>query len=94
MRLVRSLPLLLAAIPLGAVLAAAAARADTVGTAGAVNTTSSGTPPGAPWDLEAPLGPWKTAIVFWGVGADAPGWLVQCLSDSLGLREVLPVPCV
>src|ERR1700729_2158592 len=48
MRLVRSLPLLLAAIPLGAVLASAAARADTVGTAGAVNTSSSGTAPGAP----------------------------------------------
>ena len=49
MRRTRSLPLLFAAIPLGAVLAlSAAARADTVGTAGAVNTTSSGTPPGAP----------------------------------------------
>ncbi|HEY1590357.1 MAG TPA: prephenate dehydratase [Solirubrobacteraceae bacterium] len=40
-----------------------------------------GTPPGAPWDAEPPLGPWKTAIVFWGVGADAPGWLVACLSE-------------
>jgi prephenate dehydratase len=28
-----------------------------------------------------PLGPWKTAIVFWGVGAEAPGWLVNCLSE-------------
>ena len=26
-------------------------------------------------------GPWKTAIVFWGVGAEAPGWLVSCLSE-------------
>jgi prephenate dehydratase len=26
-------------------------------------------------------GPWKTAIVFWGVGADAPGWLVSCLQE-------------
>ncbi|HKG03397.1 MAG TPA: prephenate dehydratase [Conexibacter sp.] len=26
-------------------------------------------------------GPWKTAIVFWGVGAEAPGWLVHCLSE-------------
>jgi len=25
-------------------------------------------------------GPFKTAIVFWGVGAEAPGWLVACLS--------------
>jgi FecR protein len=49
MRSQRSLPLLFAAVSLGAFLAIfAAARADTVGTAGAVNTTSSGTPPGAP----------------------------------------------
>ena len=49
MRRTRSLPLLFAALPLGAVLAlSAAARADTVGTAGAVNTATSGTPPGAP----------------------------------------------
>jgi prephenate dehydratase len=26
-------------------------------------------------------GPYKTAIVFWGVGAEAPGWLVRCLSE-------------
>jgi prephenate dehydratase len=26
-------------------------------------------------------GPWKTSLVFWGVGADAPGWLVRCLSE-------------
>ncbi len=26
-------------------------------------------------------GPWKTAIVFWGVGSEAPGWLVACLSQ-------------
>src|SRR3989440_7782809 len=25
-------------------------------------------------------GPWKTSIVFWGVGDDAPGWLVRCLA--------------
>jgi prephenate dehydratase len=25
-------------------------------------------------------GPFKTAIVFWGVGSEAPGWLVACLS--------------
>jgi prephenate dehydratase len=28
-----------------------------------------------------PHGPWKTAVVFWGVGAEAPGWLVRCLSE-------------
>jgi prephenate dehydratase len=27
------------------------------------------------------LDPHKTSIVFWGVGADAPGWLVRCLSE-------------
>ena len=26
-------------------------------------------------------GPWKTSIVFWGVGDEAPGWLVRCLSE-------------
>jgi prephenate dehydratase len=36
---------------------------------------------------EPPIGPWKTAIVFWGVGAEAPGWLVGCLSE-LATREV------
>src|ERR1700722_17001637 len=47
MRRTRSLSLLFAGAALGTVLAlSAAARADTVGTAGAVNTTSSGTPPG------------------------------------------------
>jgi prephenate dehydratase len=30
---------------------------------------------------EEARGPWKTAIVFWGVGAEAPGWLVRCLSE-------------
>jgi prephenate dehydratase len=24
---------------------------------------------------------WKTSIVFWGAGSDAPGWLVRCLSE-------------
>jgi prephenate dehydratase len=31
--------------------------------------------------------PWKTAIVFWGVGSEAPGWLVSCLSE-LASRDV------
>jgi prephenate dehydratase len=30
---------------------------------------------------EAATGPWKTAVVFWGVGAEAPGWLVRCLAE-------------
>ena len=40
-----------------------------------------GTPPGRPSADEPILGPWKTAIVFWGVGSEAPGWLVGCLSE-------------
>ncbi len=36
--------------------------------------------PGLP-GISRPLGPWKTAIVFWGIGSDAPGWLVNCLSE-------------
>jgi prephenate dehydratase len=45
----------------------------------------AGAAPGAFGD-SAPLGPWKTAIVFWGVGAEAPGWLVNCLSEFAGRR--------
>ncbi len=40
-----------------------------------------GSPPGAPGWQEPPLGPWKTAILFWGVGSEAPGWLVRCLAE-------------
>ncbi len=33
-------------------------------------------------DPPPPAGrPFKTSLVFWGVGADAPGWLVRCLSE-------------
>jgi prephenate dehydratase len=44
----------------------------------------AGTAPGGPRVQASgspPLGPWKTAIVFWGVGSEAPGWLVACLSE-------------
>jgi prephenate dehydratase len=42
----------------------------------------AGAPPGGPATLDGePLGPWKTAIVFWGIGSEAPGWLVACLSE-------------
>jgi prephenate dehydratase len=40
-----------------------------------------GTSPGTPGAVDPDLGPWKTAIVFWGVGAEAPGWLVRCLAE-------------
>ena len=42
-----------------------------------------GVPGTAPSDHTA----WKTAIVFWGVGAESPGWLVSCLSE-LAFRGV------
>jgi prephenate dehydratase len=40
-----------------------------------------GTTPGGPGITDPDIGPWKTAIVFWGVGADAPGWLVRSLQE-------------
>ena len=33
----------------------------------------AGAPPGLAGGSDAPLGPWKTAIVFWGIGSEAPG---------------------
>ena len=42
----------------------------------------AGAPAGGPASTGGePLGPWKTAIVFWGIGSEAPGWLVACLSE-------------
>lgn len=32
-------------------------------------------------------GRWKTSLVFWGAGADRPGWLVRCL-DQFGRRAI------
>jgi len=29
----------------------------------------------------APQSAFKTSIVFWGIGSDAPGWLVRCLGE-------------
>jgi prephenate dehydratase len=40
-----------------------------------------GAPPGPPGADEAVIGPWKTAIVFWGLGDDGPGWLVNGLTE-------------
>ena len=41
---------------------------------------------------EPPLQPsatreWKTSLVFWGPGTDAPGWLVRCL-DEFARRDI------
>ena len=49
-----------------------------------------GAPPGGVGGSESaqkPLGPWKTAVVFWGVGSEAPGWLVHCLA-KFATRDV------
>ena len=47
----------------------------------------SGTTPGGLEPTSESSGLWKTAIVFWGVGSEAPGWLVACLSE-FATREV------
>lgn len=35
---------------------------------------------------------WKTSVVFWGAGADSPGWLVSCLNEfarrSINLTKI------
>jgi prephenate dehydratase len=42
----------------------------------------AGAAPGVPGtNAGVPIGSWKTAIVFWGIGSEAPGWLVACLSE-------------
>ncbi len=46
-----------------------------------------GAPAGAPGAAGRLIGPWKTAIVFWGLGSEAPGWLVRCLTE-LASRQV------
>jgi prephenate dehydratase len=43
----------------------------------------SGLPPLA----APPAAEWKTSIVFWGLGAESPGWLVRCL-DEFARREI------
>jgi prephenate dehydratase len=32
-------------------------------------------------------GEWKTSLVFWGAGAERPGWLVRCL-DEFACRDI------
>jgi len=49
-----------------------------------------GSPPGSPGPpLQTPRGDdgWKTSVVFWGPGADSPGWLVDCL-DEFARRSI------
>ncbi len=43
---------------------------------------------GGPFPLaERQGGEWKTSLVFWGAGADSPGWLVRCL-DEFARRDI------
>jgi prephenate dehydratase len=55
-----------------------------------------GAPPGGVGASDTQLGPWKTAVVFWGVGSEAPGWLVHCLSEfatrDVNLTRIEPRP--
>jgi prephenate dehydratase len=37
--------------------------------------------------LRASAGEWKTSLVFWGPGAERPGWLVRCL-DEFARRNI------
>lgn len=53
----------------------------------AADAAGGGSAGGAGGATEGEHGPWKTAIVFWGVGAEAPGWLARCLSE-LAVRGV------
>lgn len=43
---------------------------------------------GAPAPLRREAGgAWKTSVVFWGAGAERPGWLVRCL-DEFARRDI------
>jgi prephenate dehydratase len=49
--------------------------------------TPAGASTAAPAPLRANGGQCKTSIVFWGAGAERPGWLVRCL-DEFARREI------
>jgi prephenate dehydratase len=34
-----------------------------------------------PAPLASTTGEWKTSLVFWGLGAEQPGWLLRCLEE-------------
>jgi|SRR5271155_1459612 len=42
---------------------------------------------GGPPLSSAAGGEWKTSVVFWGPGAERPGWLVRCL-DEFARRDI------
>jgi len=43
--------------------------------------------PGPPPLRAVPSAEWRTSLVFWGAGAESPGWLVRCL-DEFAQREI------
>jgi prephenate dehydratase len=43
--------------------------------------TRSGAPIAPPLRDAGERSGWKTSLVFWGAGADSPGWLVRCLNE-------------
>ena len=55
--------------------------------AGARSVEDAGTRTDPPLRTGARQSGWKTSLVFWGPGADSPGWLVRCL-DEFGRREI------
>jgi prephenate dehydratase len=70
--------------PAGGGEAGAGGLAGGVASGGGGGVASGGAGGASPISTPFPQpdrGPWKTAIVFWGVGAEAPGWLVRCLSE-------------
>ncbi len=72
---------------IGAPIRAGAAIRGAAPTEGAEPTEAgapaSDIPPLAAIDGEG----WKTSVVFWGAGADSPGWLVGCLNE-FARREI------
>jgi prephenate dehydratase len=72
--------------PSGAPAGGPAASATTAAPGGPAASATPAAPGGPAASATAP-GPWKTAIVFWGVGSEAPGWLMGCLSEFAG-RDV------
>jgi prephenate dehydratase len=51
--------------------------------AGPRSDTSTAPPMRSPGSRDG----WKTSLVFWGAGADSPGWLVRCL-DEFARRDI------
>jgi prephenate dehydratase len=62
-------------------------KADTVPVDQAISIGANGEAGHTPPLRACAGGGWKTSLVFWGAGADSPGWLVRCL-DEFGRRAI------